>query len=88
MYHHPKARNKDYKLDLASYLSTFPRNQRMSVKQQLAEAHGVSEVTIRAWANGTRNHPYTLSSIEITEKITGNKVTRFDLRPDVYSKER
>lgn len=56
----------------------------MKVRQRIANAHGISEVTVRAWANGTRKHPYSLSAVEITEAITDNKVTRYDLRPDIF----
>ena len=56
----------------------------MKVRQRIANAHGISEVTVRAWANGNRKHPYSLSAVEITEAITDNKVTRYDLRPDIF----
>ena len=56
----------------------------MAVRQRIANAHGIAEVTVRSWANGTRKHPYSLSAVEITEAITDNKVTRYDLRPDIY----
>lgn len=71
-------------MDLRSYINSFPRNQRASIRNQLAEAHGVSEVTVRAWANQTRRHPYTLVAIEITEKVTGHQVTRHELRPEIF----
>lgn len=56
----------------------------MEIRRMIAIAHGVSEVTVRAWANGNRNHPYRLAAIETTEIITGGKVTRHDLRPDIF----
>lgn len=71
-------------MDLQTYIKSFPRNQRTNVRNQLAEAHGVSEVTVRAWANLTRRHPYTLTAIEITERVTGQKVSRHDLRPEIF----
>jgi len=71
-------------MDLQSYIKSFPRNQRANVRAKLAEAHGVSEVTVRAWANHTRRHPYTLKAVEITESITEGKVTRGELRPEIY----
>lgn len=71
-------------MDLRSYVNSFPRNQRASVRHQLAQAHGVSEVTVRAWANQTRRHPYTLVAIEITERVTDHQVTRQDLRPEIF----
>ena len=71
-------------MDLRSYINSFPRYERSKVRMALAEAHDVSEVTVRSWANGTRKHPYLLSAIETTERLTENRVTRFDLRPDVF----
>ncbi len=56
----------------------------MAARQMIADAHGVSEVTVRAWANGTRRHPSSLMAIEITETVTGGKVSRYDLRPDIF----
>ena len=58
----------------------------MDIRRQIAGAHGISEVTVRSWANGARKHPYSLSAIEITETMTGNRVTRHDLRPDIFGK--
>ena len=71
-------------MELREFIDSYPRNQRMEIRQMIANAHGISEVTVRAWANGTRKHPYSLSAIEITEAITGNRVTRYDLRPDIF----
>ena len=71
-------------MELLEYINRFSRNQRMSVREELARQHGVSEVTVRAWANGTRKHPYTLSAIEVTEKATNGKVSRHELRPDIF----
>lgn len=71
-------------MDLHSYIKSFPRNQRSTVRAKLADAHGVSEVTVRAWANSTRRHPYTLEALQITEDITGGIVTRHDLRPEIF----
>lgn len=71
-------------MELREFIDSFPRHQRMDIRRMIASAHGISEVTVRSWANGTRKHPYSLSAVEITETITGNRVTRFDLRPDIY----
>lgn len=71
-------------MDLQTYIKSFPRDQRTTIRTRLAEAHGVSEVTVRAWANATRRHPYTLAAIEITEQITQGTVTRYDLRPEIF----
>lgn len=71
-------------MELFEYINRFTRSERMSVREELARQHGVSEVTVRAWANGTRKHPYTLSAIEVTEKATNGKVSRHELRPDIF----
>ncbi len=71
-------------MELRKFIDSFPRRQRMGIRQMIADAHGVSEVTVRAWANGTRTHPCSLAAIEITESVTAGKVTRHDLRPDVF----
>ena len=56
----------------------------MNIRRKLARAHGVAEVTVRAWANGNRKHPCTLTAVQITELVTAGRVTRHDLRPDVF----
>ena len=71
-------------MDLQSHIRSFPRRNRMAIREQIAQAHGVSEVTVRSWANGIRKHPCTLAAVKITEQITNNSVTRFDLRPDIF----
>lgn len=71
-------------MTLEEYINKHPRYERREARQLLASAHNVSETTVRSWANGTRKHPCTLNSIEITEKLTNQKVSRFDLRPDIF----
>lgn len=71
-------------MDLHSYIKSFPRRERAEIRTRLAMAHGVSEVTVRAWANATRRHPYTLTAIELTEELTDGKVTRHELRPEIF----
>ncbi len=71
-------------MELRKFIDSFPLHRRMKIRQMIADSHSVSEVTVRAWANGSRNHPCHLRSIEITESVTGGKVTRFDLRPDIF----
>lgn len=71
-------------MTLEDYINEHPRYERREVRKLLANAHDVSETAVRSWANGTRRHPCTMNSIEITERITRQKVTRFDLRPDIF----
>lgn len=86
---------------LRHYVESLPRGERGKFRKLLALAHGVSVSLVRKWecdpAPGdwtqerkraeVRRHPADLASIEKTEKITGNQVTRFDLRPEVWTKE-
>lgn len=71
-------------MDLQGYIQSFPRNERSEIRNKLAAAHGVSEVTIRAWANKTRRHPYTLVAVQLTEQLTSGQVTRHELRPEIF----
>ena len=75
-------------MELREFIASFPRQQRTAIRQEFARAHCVSEVTIRAWANGNRKHPCTLKAVELTERLTSGRVTRHDLRPDVFGCER
>ena len=74
-------------MDLREYIDAFPREERMEIRSMIAYAHGVSEVTVRAWANGTRKHPCSMSALDITEAATGGRVTRQRLRPDIFGPE-
>ncbi len=75
-------------MDLREFIDSFPREDRMEIRHLFAVAHNVSEVTVRAWANGRRKHPYNIEAIEITELLTYGKVTRYDLRPDIFRMEK
>ena len=71
-------------MDLQKYINLFPRGQRVAVRMEIARFHGVTEVTVRSWANGSRRHPFTKEAIEITERLTKGKVSRYDLRSDIF----
>lgn len=71
-------------MKLDAYINSFPESDRVKIRIAIAEAHGVSEITVRAWANGNRRHPYTLEAVQITEAITAGNVTRYDVRPEVF----
>lgn len=75
-------------MELREFIATYPRQQRPAIRLELARAHCVSEVTVRAWANGNRKHPCTLRAVEITEHLTSGKVTRHDLRPDIFGQKK
>ena len=53
-------------------------------ERKIAKSHGVTEVTVRSWANGSRRHPFIKEAIEMTERLTSGKVSRYDLRPDIF----
>ncbi len=67
-----------------TFFLSIPRNQRARLCTSIAQAHGVAEVTVRSWINGLRNHPCRLQAIQLTEQLTDGKVTRHDLRPEVF----
>ena len=71
-------------MNLKAFFDAFPRGKRGVERKRFAELHKVSEVTVRSWANGTRRHPCSLESVRRTEDFTGFKVTRYDLRPDIF----
>ncbi len=75
-------------MELREFIDSFSRHDRQAIRQMIADAHGVSEVTVRSWVNGTRKHPYSLSALEITEAVTGGRVTRYDLRPDIFGEQK
>jgi len=71
-------------MKLKEYLNAFPRSERPRLIECMAHEHGVSLHTLRSWIQGTRRHPCARKAIERTEKLTAGKVTRHDLRPEVY----
>ncbi len=71
-------------MKLKAYFDAFPRGKRGVERRRFAEMHKVSEVTVRSWANGTRRHPCSLESVLRTEDFTDLRVTRHDLRPDIF----
>lgn len=83
---------------LRDFLRSLPFGQRSEFRQLMADAHGVSVSLVRKWENNpppsgwpvekrraqSRRHPAELVAIEITERLTGQKVTRHDLRPECW----
>lgn len=72
-------------MELRAYLNTWPRNERRRVRQAIANDLGVTEFTVFHWENGTRRTP--AERVLAIEKATGGKVTRYELRPDIYPPE-
>ena len=71
-------------MTLSEYINQFPRNRRAGIRREIAEAHDVTEIAVRHWANGQRKHPGTLNAVLLTEGITRGLVCRHELRPDIY----
>lgn len=83
---------------LRDFVSRLPYGERRVFRQRMASEHQVSVSLIRMWENHpapddwsaekrraqVRKHPASLASIEITERLTGNEVTRYDLRPECW----
>lgn len=79
----------------------IPYGERHAFRQLLAGAHGCSVELVRKWAyypppadwgadkvkRMSRPHPASLDSVRITEELTGNRVTRYDLRPEIYERK-
>ena len=74
-------------MKLKAYFDAFPRGKRGEERRRFADLHKVSEVTVRSWANGIRRHPCNLEAVRRTETFTGLRVTRHDLRPDIFGQE-
>lgn len=62
-------------------LPTYFRRAKVS-PANLAKDIGVSAEIVRLWITGERRPK--IANVEKIEALTGNKVTRRDLRPDLY----
>ena len=71
-------------MKLSEYIGKFPGKARARFRKQLAEDLGVSVEAIRYWELGSRK-PRIKYVLKI-EEMTGGKVNRFELRPDVYKR--
>lgn len=69
-------------MDLKQYIASFPALRRMAERERLGQACGVSEITVRSWANGNRRIP--AEKVLSLELATEGQVSRHVLRPDVY----
>lgn len=88
-------------MKLREYVQSLPRGGRKRFRELLADKHGCSVSLVRKWEAWpppgdwgpdqckamARRHPSDLTSIKITEALTGNSVTRRDLRPEVWGDE-
>jgi len=83
---------------LGDYVKSLPVALRGEFRKRLAEKHGCSVSLVRKWENSpppkdwdrekissmSRKHPADLTAVEITEAVTNGKVTRSDLRPEIW----
>ncbi|MBA1280232.1 hypothetical protein [Stutzerimonas stutzeri] len=83
---------------LRDFVQGLPYGERRRFRQRMANEHGVSVSLVRKWENDpppgdwptekkraqVRRHPAALTSIEITERLTGCLVMRYDLRPECW----
>lgn len=44
-------------MNLKQFIESKPRNERKAIRQKIAKVCGVSEITVRSWANGNRGMP-------------------------------
>lgn len=54
----------------------------VEARKAIAEACDLTEPAVRHWCNGTRSVP--ARRCLAIEEATGGKVTRYDLRPDIF----
>lgn len=69
-------------MKLIDYINSFPLGLRKEAIEGIAKSQKVSSVTVRAWASGSRRAT-PQHALGVEEYLKG-KVTRSDLRPDVY----
>jgi uncharacterized protein YjcR len=88
-----------FQMRLGDYVKSLPFYSRGQFRLDLAERHGCSVSLVRKWENYppptgwdknkssvmSRKHPADLASMKITEEMTEGAVTRFDLRPEIWS---
>lgn len=72
-------------MNLSEYIKSFPRHERMAVRQLIANALGISECYVRSMCNGNKRIP-GIYAIPI-ERITGGVVSRYVTAPEFYPLE-
>jgi hypothetical protein len=86
-------------MNLREYVKALPRGKRSEFREELAKRHSRSVSLVRKWEHWPhpeswsveqikahcRRHPAELQALKITEELTENHVTRFDLRPELWS---
>lgn len=69
-------------MQLKRYINSFPRSQRMAVRQHLADQVGVGTACIGHWLAGIRQIPAE-RAVQL-EQATDGAITRYELRPDLF----
>lgn len=74
-------------MDLVTYAAAT-RTRPIDFQRKLKEDHGVAvnEESVRLWLRGHRPPPAKIEILEAIECATDGKVTRHDMRPDVFGK--
>ena len=67
-------------MDLASYLK-----DECLTAAQFASRIGTTRAAVSAWLNG--RNKVAIGRLRDIERLTEGRVTRYDLRPDVYERE-
>jgi DNA-binding transcriptional regulator YdaS (Cro superfamily) len=67
-------------MKLSAYIQTYPRDQRVAIRQKIAQAAGVTEPEVRHWCNGLRRIPSR--RMRAIEKATEGAVTCYDMLPE------
>ena len=73
-------------MDLKTWIDQFPVTGRRDARLGIARATKVTEVAVRHWANGTRRVP--AERVRDIEIATDGRVTREELRPDLFAAPR
>jgi DNA-binding transcriptional regulator YdaS (Cro superfamily) len=69
-------------MTLRDYIKSLPLHERKLLIKRIADHMGVSESTVRHWIIGSRKiDPARVLKLE---KFFKGKVSRHDLRPDIY----
>lgn len=71
-------------MTLAEYTQKFPGRARTRFRKQIASMLGVTAEAVRCWETGVRKP--RVEYVLMLEEITEGKVTRKDMRPDIYGK--
>lgn len=69
-------------MKLREYVHSYPVGKRIRARTIIANALQVTEAAVRSWENGLRN-PTPQHAIAV-EELTDGKVSRKDLRPDIF----